>query len=630
MNNFGRNLVIWLVIFLIIGGIVNNFKSEVGDENIAFSDFMREVEEGQISDVVIIDNSLTGHYTGGRGNFSTLIPNYPDLVGVLLKKGVVVKAANPDNSGNIFINILISLLPIILLIGVWVFFMKQMQGGKGGGGAMGFGKSKAKLLTEKHGVITFGDVAGIDEAKDELSEIVDFLKNPTKFQKLGGKIPKGVLLTGSPGTGKTLLARSIAGEAEVPFFTISGSDFVEMFVGVGASRVRDMFEQGRKNAPCIIFIDEIDAVGRHRGSGMGNSNDEREQTLNQILVEMDGFESHEGVIIVAATNRPDVLDPALLRPGRFDRQVEVPLPDILGRKKILGIHLRKVPQAPDVDPHVIARGTPGFSGADLANLVNEAALMAARLNKKVVTMREMEAAKDKVMMGAERKSMVMRDEEKELTAYHEAGHALVGINCPESDPIHKATIMPRGRALGMVMQLPEHDRLSHTKGWLKADLAVFMGGRVAEELIFGEDKVTSGASSDIQVATNMARSMVTKWGMSKKIGPVLHNTNQNYSEEMSNLIASEIKFLIDEGNARATKILTEKLDDLHLIAKALIEYETLSGEEINDLLAGKKIREDSGDDKNKKPPRKRTSVPKSGEVKKDGKPPATPPEPESA
>jgi cell division protease FtsH len=484
---------------------------------------------------------------------------------------------------------------MLLLIGVWIFFMRQMQGGKGG--AMGFGRSKAKLLSEAQGRVTFQDVAGIEEAKEELEEIVHFLKDPRKFQKLGGRIPKGALLVGPPGTGKTLLARAIAGEANVPFFTISGSDFVEMFVGVGASRVRDMFEQGKKSAPCIIFIDEIDAVGRSRGAGLGGGNDEREQTLNQLLVEMDGFETNEGVILIAATNRPDVLDPALLRPGRFDRQVVVSNPDIIGREAILNVHLKKISTGPDVNPKVIARGTPGFSGADLANIVNESALLAARKNKRIVTMSDLEEAKDKVMMGAERRSMVMNEEEKTLTAYHEGGHAVVALYEQTSDPIHKATIIPRGRALGMVMRLPERDQLSVTREKMFGDISVAMGGRIAEEMIFGYDKVTSGASSDIEMVTKMAKNMVTRFGMSDQLGPIAYQENeeeiflgrsvsrtQNVSEETAKKIDVEVKKIVESGYARAKKILADKVDDLHKIAKALLTYETLSGEEIKKIV----------------------------------------------
>jgi len=521
-----KNFALWVIIALLLVALFNLFQSPVqqtSSTEINFSRLLSEVDGGNIRDVTIAGENITGHYTDGR-SFRTYAPADPSLVNRLYDKGVSITAKPADDNVPSILGILVSWFPMLLLIGVWIFFMRQMQGG--GGKAMGFGKSKAKLLTERHGRVTFDDVAGIDEAKDDLTEIVEFLRDPAKFQRLGGRIPKGVLLVGPPGTGKTLLARAIAGEANVPFFTISGSDFVEMFVGVGASRVRDMFEQAKKNAPCIIFIDEIDAVGRHRGAGLGGGNDEREQTLNQLLVEMDGFEPNEGIILIAATNRPDVLDPALLRPGRFDRQVVVPNPDVVGREKILKVHMKKVPLAPDVDARTLARGTPGFSGADLANLVNEAALMAARRGKRLVTMAEFEDAKDKVMMGAERRSMVMSEEEKRLTAYHEGGHALVALNLPASDPVHKATIIPRGRALGMVMRLPERDQISVTREKLKADLAVAMGGRIAEEVIFGHDKVTSGASSDISMATKMAKAMVTRWGMSDKLGPLAYHENE--------------------------------------------------------------------------------------------------------
>jgi len=564
---------------------------------INFSQFVAEVEAGNVEEVVISGDSITGKLADGRRFSSYAPPNDPTLINRLTERGVSI-TAKPDTSNAPTIwGILLSWFPMLLLIGVWVFFMRQMQ--SGGGKAMGFGKSKAKLLNEAHGRVTFEDVAGIDEAKDDLQEIVEFLKDPGKFQKLGGRIPKGALLVGPPGTGKTLLARAIAGEANVPFFSISGSDFVEMFVGVGASRVRDMFEQAKSNAPCIIFIDEIDAVGRHRGAGLGGGNDEREQTLNQLLVEMDGFEANEGIILIAATNRPDVLDPALLRPGRFDRQVVVPNPDIIGRERILQVHMKKVPLAADVDARTIARGTPGFSGADLANLVNEAALLAARRNKRTVAMAEFEDAKDKVMMGAERRSMVMSDEERKLTAYHEGGHALVALNLEASDPIHKATIIPRGRALGMVMRLPERDQLSVTRAKLKADLAVAMGGRIAEEVIFGHEKVTSGASSDIQMATNMAKAMVTQFGMSDELGPLAYGDNeqevflghsvtrtQNTSDETQSKIDSETRKFVDEGYKKAESIIRENIDDLHIIANGLLEYETLSGDEIEALLKG--------------------------------------------
>ena len=599
MNNT-RNLIVWVVVGLLLVSLFNFFQespASSGAREINFSQFVAEVEAGNVEEVVISGDSITGRLADGRRFNSYAPPNDPTLVNRLTERGVSI-TAKPDTSNAPTIwGILLSWFPMLLLIGVWVFFMRQMQ--SGGGKAMGFGKSKAKLLNETHGRVTFEDVAGIDEAKDDLQEIVEFLKDPGKFQKLGGRIPKGALLVGPPGTGKTLLARAIAGEANVPFFSISGSDFVEMFVGVGASRVRDMFEQAKSNAPCIIFIDEIDAVGRHRGAGLGGGNDEREQTLNQLLVEMDGFEANEGIILIAATNRPDVLDPALLRPGRFDRQVVVPNPDIIGRERILQVHMKKVPLAADVDARTIARGTPGFSGADLANLVNEAALLAARRNKRTVAMAEFEDAKDKVMMGAERRSMVMSDEERKLTAYHEGGHALVALNLEASDPIHKATIIPRGRALGMVMRLPERDQLSVTRAKLKADLAVAMGGRIAEEVIFGHEKVTSGASSDIQMATNMAKAMVTQFGMSDELGPLAYGDNeqevflghsvtrtQNTSDETQSKIDSETRKFVDEGYKKAESIILENIDDLHVIANGLLEYETLSGDEIEALLKG--------------------------------------------
>ena len=599
MNNT-RNLIVWVVVGLLMVSLFNFFQESPTSSNareINFSQFVAEVEAGNVEEVVISGDSITGKLADGRRFSSYAPPNDPTLINRLTERGVSI-TAKPDTSNAPTIwGILLSWFPMLLLIGVWVFFMRQMQ--SGGGKAMGFGKSKAKLLNEAHGRVTFEDVAGIDEAKDDLQEIVEFLKDPGKFQKLGGRIPKGALLVGPPGTGKTLLARAIAGEANVPFFSISGSDFVEMFVGVGASRVRDMFEQAKSNAPCIIFIDEIDAVGRHRGAGLGGGNDEREQTLNQLLVEMDGFEANEGIILIAATNRPDVLDPALLRPGRFDRQVVVPNPDIIGRERILQVHMKKVPLAADVDARTIARGTPGFSGADLANLVNEAALLAARRNKRTVAMAEFEDAKDKVMMGAERRSMVMSDEERKLTAYHEGGHALVALNLEASDPIHKATIIPRGRALGMVMRLPERDQLSVTRAKLKADLAVAMGGRIAEEVIFGHEKVTSGASSDIQMATNMAKAMVTQFGMSDELGPLAYGDNeqevflghsvtrtQNTSDETQSKIDSETRKFVDEGYKKAESIIRENIDDLHIIANGLLEYETLSGDEIEALLKG--------------------------------------------
>ena len=570
----------------------NKIKSQ--GSALPFSNFLNEVDAGRVVEVKIQGNNISGILADGK-NFTTYSPNYPELVDKLSSKGVSIVATPQEDKMPSLLGILLSWFPMLLLIGVWIFFMRQMQGGKGG--AMGFGRSKAKLLNESQGKVTFNDVAGVEEAKEEVEEIVEFLKDPKKFSRLGGKIPKGALLIGPPGTGKTLLAKAIAGEANVPFFSISGSDFVEMFVGVGASRVRDMFEQGKKHSPCIIFIDEIDAVGRSRGAGLGGGNDEREQTLNQLLVEMDGFDTNEGIILIAATNRPDVLDPALLRPGRFDRQVVVGNPDIIGREAILKVHIKKINTGPDVKLRTIARGTPGFSGADLANLINESALLAARKNKRVVTMSDVEEAKDKVMMGAERRSMVMSEDEKKLTAYHEGGHAIVALNEQASDPIHKATIIPRGRALGMVMRLPERDQLSISREKMHADIAVAMGGRIAEEIIFGHDKVTSGASSDIDMVTKMAKNMVTKYGMSKELGTIAYGENeeevflgrsvtkqQNMSEETAKKVDTEVKKIVDKGYERARKILTEKIDDLHKIAKALLIYETLSGDEIRDLI----------------------------------------------
>jgi cell division protease FtsH len=568
--------------------------------NIPYSDFISDVESGKVNSVIIRGSTIDGTTSDGK-IFSTHNPNDLGLVDRLLTKKIRIMSTPSEENSALMHFIFSGLLPMLILVAVWFFFMRQLQ--SGGNKAMGFGKSKAKLLNEKSARITFNDVAGIDEAKSELEEIVDFLKDPNKFKRLGGKIPRGVLLVGPPGTGKTLLARAIAGEANVPFFSISGSEFVEMFVGVGASRVRDMFDQGKKNAPCIIFIDEIDAVGRHRGFGLGGSNDEREQTLNQLLVEMDGFEENSGVIIISATNRPDVLDPALLRPGRFDRQVVVPAPDLNGRDKILRVHLKKVPLSADVDPLVLARGTPGFSGADLANLVNEAALLAARREKRVVSMDELEEAKDKVMMGAERRSMVMTDEEKKLTAYHEAGHAIVALNIPESDPIHKATIIPRGRALGMVMRLPVNDRISVSKIKLEADLSVAAGGRIAEEMIFGREKITTGASSDIEQVTRIARMMVVEWGMSDKLGFLSyadegaqevflgHSTvaSKNLSMETSKIIDNEIRSIVDKTYKRAETILKNNTDALELLAEGLLEHETLSGEDIRKIIGGEKI-----------------------------------------
>ena len=597
MSPWMRSLAIWVAILAALALFVSIFEgrgSSGNGQTIAYSDFVSRVEQGSVKSVVQSGDTITGTLKSGE-EFKTFAVPDPQFAQRMIAANVEF-TGQPEESPSFLQFLLYQSLPILLFLGLGYLVMRQMQKGAGSG-AMGFGKSRAKMLTEKQGRVTFDDVAGIDEAREELREIVDFLKDPGKFSKLGGKIPKGALLVGSPGTGKTLLARAIAGEANVPFFTISGSDFVEMFVGVGASRVRDMFEQAKKSAPCIVFIDEIDAVGRHRGAGLGNGNDEREQTLNQLLVEMDGFEANEGIIIIAATNRPDVLDPALLRPGRFDRQVVVPRPDIEGREKILSVHMKKVPLAPDVDARVIARGTPGFSGADLANLVNEAALMAARKGKRLVAMAEFEEAKDKVMMGTERKSMVMTEDEKRMTAYHEAGHAIVSIHEPASDPIHKATIIPRGRALGMVMRLPERDNYSYHRDKMYANLSVAMGGRVAEELIFGYDKVSSGASSDIQYATNLARDMVTRWGMSDVLGPLQYaeadeevflGYSMNRSRQMSNetavMIDQEIKRIVEGGHSKATKLLKKHIKQLHALAEALLEYETLSGDEIKALL----------------------------------------------
>jgi cell division protease FtsH len=621
--NISRNLMLWAIILVCVVALFNLFQGATphnASREIFFSDFMAAVERSEIQDVTIQGSNISGSFKSG-GDFRTYAPEDPGLVPTLREHNVTIKAMPRSDNELSFWGVIISWFPMLLLIGVWIFFMRQMQ--SGGGKAMGFGKSRAKLLTEKQGRVTFDDVAGVEEAKQELEEIVEFLRDPQKFQRLGGKIPKGVLLVGPPGTGKTLLARSIAGEANVPFFTISGSDFVEMFVGVGASRVRDMFEQGKKNAPCIIFIDEIDAVGRHRGAGLGGGNDEREQTLNQLLVEMDGFEANEGVILIAATNRPDVLDPALLRPGRFDRQVVVPNPDIVGRERILQVHSKKTPLGTDVDLKVIARGTPGFSGADLANLVNEAALLAARKAKRVLGMQEFEEAKDKVLMGAERRSMVMSEDEKKLTAYHEGGHALVMLHVPSHEPLHKVTIIPRGRALGVTMFLPERDKYSMSKIELQAQLASLFGGRVAEEMTFGMDRVTTGASDDIRRATDIARKMVTEYGFSEKLGPLRYTDNQgevflghsvtqtkNVSDATARVIDEEVRQFVESGEETARKILTEHRDQLEIIAHALLEHETLSREEIEALLRGEKIDKDS-------PPRprepgRRSSVPSSG------------------
>jgi cell division protease FtsH len=606
VNQF-RNFAVWIVIAVLLVALFSLFQNQAmhtGAKELTYSELFKKVDEGSIKSITYSGSSggiaITAKDASGTAFETFGVITDPDIK-TLRDKGVEV-SFKPAAGESIFSNLLMFWLPLILMAGVWIFFMRQMQSGSGK--AMGFGKSKAKLLTEKHGRVTFEDVAGVDEAKDDLQEVVEFLKDPQKFQRLGGKIPKGALLVGPPGTGKTLLARAIAGEAGVPFFTISGSDFVEMFVGVGASRVRDMFEQGKKNAPCIIFIDEIDAVGRHRGAGLGGGNDEREQTLNQLLVEMDGFEANEGVIIVAATNRPDVLDPALLRPGRFDRQITVGNPDVKGREQILVVHMKNVPLAPDIDAKVIAKGTPGFSGADLANLVNEAALLAARRNKRMVTQAEFEDAKDKVMMGAERRSLVMNPEELKNTAYHEAGHAIVGLQVPY-DPLHKVTIIPRGRALGVTMNLPEGDRHSYSKEWCESRLAVLFGGREAELILGGEKNVTNGAVGDIQMATSLARAMVMEWGMSDKLGRVRYGANEqevflghsvtqskNLSEDTAKLIDLETRNLIQAGEAKAKKILAKYRDGLHNVAKALIEFETLSGEDVKLVLAGGKINRD--------------------------------------
>jgi cell division protease FtsH len=600
-----RNLAVWgLIAALVVAMMIamQGSSATVGSEKVPISELRQMATQDQLSEVTVTNDRVTAITNSGDTYYAEKLPTNIEASTWFADQGV--RVTEDAESGFSFGGLLLNLLPLILILGLFLFLMRQMQGGGGGRGAMSFGKSRARMLTEKHGRVTFDDVAGVDEAKEELQEVVEFLRDPTRFQRLGGKIPKGALLIGPPGTGKTLIARAVAGEAGVPFFTISGSDFVEMFVGVGASRVRDMFEQAKRNAPCIIFIDEIDAVGRSRGAGIGGGNDEREQTLNQLLVEMDGFEANEGIIIVAATNRPDVLDPALLRPGRFDRQVTVGNPDIIGREKILKVHMRNVPLSKDVNPKIIARGTPGFSGADLANLVNEAALLAARRGKRVVAMSEFEDAKDKVLMGPEKRSMVMSDKEKRLTAYHEAGHAIVGIKMPATDPVHKATIIPRGRALGMVMQLPVDDKLSQTRQEMTSRLAVLMGGRVAEELAFGEENVTSGASSDIQHATRIARAMVTSFGLSDIIGPVDYSDNSDpysrpnhVSEETSKKIEEEVRKLVQHGMDEARRIMTDYKDDWVTIAEGLLEYETLSGEEITNLLNGQPpVRPDEPDE----------------------------------
>ena len=630
MNDMLKNMLVWIVIAVVIMSVFNNFiPQKESSTNLSYSEFINQVKSSQIRSVVIEADgkTISGTYNNGT-TFLTYGLNDPKLVDDLLSNNIEI-LTEPPAKPSLFLQILIQWFPMLLLIGVWLFFMRQMQGGGGGkGGAMSFGKSKAKMMNEDENKVTFADVAGVEESKQEVEELVEFLRDPSKFQKLGGKIPKGVLLVGSPGTGKTLLAKAIAGEAKVPFFTISGSDFVEMFVGVGASRVRDMFAQATKHAPCIIFIDEIDAVGRHRGAGVGGGHDEREQTLNQLLVEMDGFEGHEGTIVIAATNRPDVLDPALLRPGRFDRQVVVPLPDIRGREQILKVHMRKVPVSEDVEPSIIARGTPGFSGADLANLVNEAALFAARASNSKVSMVEFEKAKDKIMMGAERKSMVMSEDEKKLTAYHESGHAIVGRLVPEHDPVHKVTIIPRGRALGVTMFLPEDDRYSNNKQRLESQICTLYGGRIAEELIFGKDMVTTGASNDIERATEIAKNMVTKWGLSEKMGPMSYSDedgevflgksvtqHKTMSDDTARDIDNEIRLLVNNSYERATKMIKDNIDKLHAMTDALMTYETIDKDQIDDIMAGIKPRPpkdwDDNDDNDKKPS-SREEVKKSG------------------
>jgi cell division protease FtsH len=636
-----RDLAIWgfLALALVtVFTLMNRPSPSASMTTMPYSTLLTEVDNGRVKEVTIVGPQARGRLQDDK-SFVAVVPTpATDLLARMEKANVEIRIEEVPRA-NFLTALIANLLPLLIMVGLWFFLMRQMSGGGGKGGAMGFGKSKAKLLTENKNKVTFEDVAGIDEAREELQEVVDFLKDPSKFQRLGGKIPKGALLVGPPGTGKTLTARAVAGEANVPFFTISGSDFVEMFVGVGASRVRDMFEQAKKNAPCIIFIDEIDAVGRHRGAGLGGGNDEREQTLNQLLVEMDGFEANEGIIIIAATNRPDVLDPALLRPGRFDRQVTVGLPDISGREKVLKVHMRNVPLSSDVDAKTIARGCPGFSGADLMNLVNEAALLAARRGRRLVTMQEFEDAKDKILMGVERKTMAMTIEEKSLTAYHEGGHALVALTVPHTDPVHKATIIPRGRALGMVMQLPERDKLSFSYRQMMSRLAVMMGGRVAEELIFGKDAITSGASSDIEQATRLARAMVTRWGFSDELGTVAYGENQeevflghsvsrtqNVSEATAQTIDKEVRRLVEWGNAEATRILTERRADLEVLAQGLLEFETLSGEEIKTLLDGGSIKRD--DAVTRPPAGPSSALPTIG--KKSGGTTSTGPEPSPA
>ena len=601
-----KNLLMWAIIAIVLMTVFSNFGSRQERSNqLTYSQFIQEVKHGRIQKIEIDGHSLNGVTHSGE-RFSSYAPHDPKMVDDLLENGVDIIAKAPEKP-SLLMNIFINWFPLFVLLGLWIFFMRQMQGGGGGRGAMSFGKSRARLLGEDQIKITFADVAGVEEAKEEVSEMVEFLKDPGKFQKLGGKIPRGVLMVGSPGTGKTLLAKAIAGEASVPFYTISGSDFVEMFVGVGASRVRDMFEQAKKNAPCIIFIDEIDAVGRHRGAGLGGGHDEREQTLNQLLVEMDGFEGNEGVIVIAATNRPDVLDPALLRPGRFDRQVVVPLPDIKGREQILKVHIRKIPVDDGVKPINIARGTPGFSGADLANLVNEAALFAARQNKRLVDMIDLEKAKDKIMMGAERKSMVMNEKEKKMTAYHEAGHAIVGRLVPSHDPVYKVSIIPRGRALGVTMFLPEEDKYSYSKQQLESQISSLYGGRIAEEIIYGSDSVTTGAQNDIQRATDIARSMITKWGFSSKLGPLMFgeeeeevflgrsvSQHKSLSDETAHEIDREVYDVVEKNYKRANDLLTEHIEKLHAMADALMKYETIDSSQIDDIMSGKPPKEPKG------------------------------------
>jgi len=629
LNDLTKNIILWVIVAVILMSVFNNLSTQKAETRVAYSDFIESVKQSQVSEVQIQGRTITGT-TSSNTRFTTFSPETDNtaMIGDLMKHGVKIIGKPIEQS--IWTQIFISWFPFLLIIGLWIFFMRQMQGGGGGRGALSFGKSRARMLGEDQVKITFSDVAGVDEAKEEVAELVEFLRDPGKFQKLGGKIPSGVLMVGSPGTGKTLLAKAIAGEAKVPFFTISGSDFVEMFVGVGASRVRDMFEQAKKHAPCIIFIDEIDAVGRHRGAGLGGGHDEREQTLNQLLVEMDGFEGNEGVIVIAATNRPDVLDPALLRPGRFDRQVVVPLPDMRGREQILKVHMRKVPISDNVEPRIIARGTPGFSGADLANLVNEAALFAARANKRLVEMEEFEKAKDKILMGAERKSMVMSEDEKKLTAYHEAGHAIVGLSVPSHDPVYKVSIIPRGRALGITMFLPVEDRYSYSKERLESQISSLFGGRLAEEMIFGKDKVTTGASNDIHRVTELARSMVTKWGLSERLGPMTYSEEEgevflghsvtqhkNVSDETSHIIDEEIRAIVDRNYERANSILTENMDKLHCMADALIKYETIDKEQIDDIMSGNSPRPPKDWDDH--PTSGSSSSSAEGENKQDGK-----------